>query len=76
LIRGRGVLSPSPYQVALIQSFDKAQKRLPKEPIGPKVIAMLLGAGVTAALLFLLKMALESDDKETPSTKPKGRRPS
>ena len=54
----RGVLTPSPYQVALIQSFAKAKEKRP-EVTGGALAAILLGAGVAAALFFLLKAAFE-----------------
>jgi putative transcriptional regulator len=52
----RGVVTPSPYQVALMQQFAKtaaAKQELAKQ----QVKNLLVGAGVVAALFFLLSGA-------------------
>ena len=54
----RGLLAPSPYQLALMQSFDRSQKQSPG--VGELVAGVLLGAGVGAALYLLLKPAFEA----------------
>lgn len=61
----RGVLSPSPYQAALMQSFGRAQQRAPD--VGTAVGGALLAAGVGAALYLLLKSAFEDDGPPTRS---------
>ena len=53
----RGVLTPSPYQMAMLDSFKKAGERKPL--VGGTVVALLVGAGIAAALYLLLKAALE-----------------
>ena len=54
----RSVLTPSPYQVALMRSFEASCEQEPR--IGEYVVAALLGAGVGAALYCLLRPAFES----------------
>jgi putative transcriptional regulator len=52
----RGVVVPSPYQVALMEQFAKtaaAKQELAKQ----QVKNLLVGAGVVAALFFLLSGA-------------------
>ena len=49
----RGVLKPTAYQVALMQQF-KATADARKEQAQEKVKNLLVGAGVVAALLWLL----------------------
>lgn len=52
----RGVLEPNNYQVALMREFQKAAKdKKIRETIG----AVLIGAGIAAALYLLLKQAKE-----------------
>ena len=48
----RGILSPTPYQAALMDQFDQTarQKADPSE----QVKKLLVGAGVVAALVWLL----------------------
>ncbi|MFH1748333.1 MAG: helix-turn-helix domain-containing protein [Planctomycetota bacterium] len=53
----RGLLSPTPYQSAILDSFKLAGERNPKA--GETAIKLLVGAGVAVALYFLLKAALE-----------------
>ena len=48
----RDILSPTDYQLALMMDFEKAaKKKVVKETIG----AVLIGAGIAAALYLLLK---------------------
>jgi putative transcriptional regulator len=50
----RGLLQPTVYQLALMYEFEKAaEKREVQEKIG----AVLIGAGIAAALLLLLENA-------------------
>ncbi|MCB9760761.1 MAG: helix-turn-helix domain-containing protein [Alphaproteobacteria bacterium] len=55
----RGLLSPSPRQVALMNSFQTATVNQPD--IGTVVAGLLVGAGISAALFFILKAAFEDD---------------
>lgn len=55
----RGRLQPAPYQVALMQSFGRAQQREPN--VGALIGGALLAAGVGAALYLLLRPAFEDD---------------
>lgn len=50
----RGALSPNHYQVALMNEFLKAAK---SKEVQETVGAVLVGAGIAAALLLLLKNA-------------------
>jgi len=50
----RGVLVPSDYQKALMEEFIKASK---KKEVRDTVGTVLIGAGIAAALLLLLKYA-------------------
>jgi len=69
----RGVLQPTPYQVALMHSFTKASERQPS--IGGAALAgILIGAGVAAALFMLLKAALDDSDGDAPKPKTKPKR--
>lgn len=54
----RGLLAPSPYQVALMQSFERSRQRSPG--VGELVGSVLLGAGLGAALYLLLEPAFGS----------------
>ncbi len=65
----RGVLAPSPYQNALMQSFGRSQQRSPD--VGALVGGALLAAGVGAALYLLLKPAFE---ERTVRTQPRPHR--
>ncbi len=53
----RGLLQPSPYQAALMQSFARSRQSAPD--VGAIVGGVLLAAGVGAALYLLLKPAFE-----------------
>ena len=53
----RGLLTPTPYYFAMLDSFKTARKRKPE--IGNTVATLLVGAGIAAALYFLLKAAIE-----------------
>ena len=53
----RGLLTPKPYQSAMLDSFKKAGKRKPE--VGSAVVTLLVGAGIAAALYLLLKAAME-----------------
>ncbi|MDY7232834.1 helix-turn-helix domain-containing protein [Hyalangium rubrum] len=66
----RGLLSPSPYQGSLISSFAKARERSASTG-GATVAKVLMGAGVAAALFFLLKHAFDEEEAQ-PSAKGRG----
>jgi putative transcriptional regulator len=52
----RGVASPSPYQVALMEQFDRAAKA--KDSVDTDELKnLLIGVGVAAALLLILNAA-------------------
>lgn len=53
----RDIATPSPHQVALLQSFQKAGAA--KKQIGDDVGNLLMTAGVAVALFVLLKAAFE-----------------
>jgi len=53
----RELLTPTPYQAAMLDSFGKAGKRKPE--VGRTVVTLLVGAGIAAALYLLLKAAME-----------------
>ena len=53
----RELLTPTPYQTAMLDSFGKAGKRQPE--VGSTVGTLLVGAGIAAALYLLLKAAME-----------------
>ena len=52
----RGLLSPTPYQVAMMEEFEKAASK-PKVKLELKHV--LIAAGVVAAVYLLLKNAKE-----------------
>lgn len=52
----RGVSSPSPYQVGLMHEFRRAADRK-KEQIQEQLQSLLVGAGVIAAIFWLLSSA-------------------
>lgn len=52
----RGILSPSPYQAALMEQFQRAAQARQAE-VQEQLKSLLVGAGVIAALVFLLRMA-------------------
>ena len=54
----RGVVVPSPYQVALMEQFSKTAAAKQDEA-KERVKNLLVGAGVVAALFFLLSQANE-----------------
>lgn len=49
----RGILRPSPYQLALMNGFKLTADRK-KEAVQEQVKQLLIGAGVVAALVWLL----------------------
>jgi putative transcriptional regulator len=51
----RGLLGPTPHQIALLESFAKASQA--KKQIGSEASNLLVTAGVAAALLLLLSAA-------------------
>ena len=53
----RGLLSPSPHQASLLDSFRRAGKN--QKDIGQVVLHLLIGAGVAVALYTILKAAFE-----------------
>ena len=53
----RGVLAPTPHQVALLQSFGKASQA--KQEIGNEISNLLVTAGVAVALWWILSAAFE-----------------
>lgn len=52
----RGILNPSPYQQTLMDEFAKAAAKDSKE-VKNELVKLLIGAGVIAALYFLLTKA-------------------
>jgi transcriptional regulator with XRE-family HTH domain len=48
----RGILKPTDYQLALMMDFEKAAK---KKEVTETIGAVLVGAGIAAALYLLLK---------------------
>ena len=52
----RGVVAPSPYQSALMDQFAKTAE-IKREQVKDEVGKLLLGAGVVAALVWLLSGA-------------------
>lgn len=50
----RGVLRPTPYQIAMMEAFNKAAR---KEEIKRTLKNILVAAGVVAAVYLLLKYA-------------------
>lgn len=50
----RGVLAPNAYQATLINNFEQAAK---SGEVKGKIEGILIGAGLAAALLLLLKAA-------------------
>jgi putative transcriptional regulator len=57
----RGQLRPTPYHVALMEQFRRAIKKRPTN-VESEVAGLLVGAGVIAAIFFLLKAAHDSTD--------------
>lgn len=55
--RGDPSVSPSSYQLALMKEFDKAAASREAEQIKSTLGALLMGAGLAAALLLLLEAA-------------------
>ena len=53
----RGILTPTPYQVAIMEAFKKAAR---KEEIKRTLKNILVAAGVVAAIYLLLKCSQES----------------
>jgi putative transcriptional regulator len=53
----RGVLSPNPYQQALIYEFEKAATTRQVQQRRDELGTLLVGAGIAAALLLLLNAA-------------------
>ena len=56
----RDLLRPTPYQLALMQEFRRAVDKRRTE-VEREVGALLVGAGVVAALLFLLQIASDTN---------------
>jgi transcriptional regulator with XRE-family HTH domain len=52
----RGVAIPSPYQVALMQQFQQ-RAEIAREEAQTQVKQLLVGAGVIAALIWLLSQS-------------------
>ncbi|MGA7178348.1 MAG: hypothetical protein WBX11_02005 [Thiobacillaceae bacterium] len=52
----RGVLVPTPYQIALMQEFARAVE-MRRAEVQQELKQLLVGAGVIAALFFLLNAA-------------------
>ncbi|OHB76381.1 MAG: hypothetical protein A2Z25_20170 [Planctomycetes bacterium RBG_16_55_9] len=52
----RGILTPTPYQVAMMEAFKKAAE---KKDINEKLKNILVAAGVVAAVYLLLKYSHE-----------------
>lgn len=52
----RGILTPTPYQVAMMHEFRKAAEG-EKAKVQQEVKNLLIGAGVIAAILWLLTTA-------------------
>jgi hypothetical protein len=57
----RGLLEPTAHQSALLESFAKARKT--NRDIGNEVAALLVTAGVVAALFLLLEAAVGKSKK-------------
>lgn len=55
----RGLLTPTPHQQALLESFKKARQS--NSEIGEAVAGLLLSAGIAVALYALLKAAFGED---------------
>lgn len=53
----RGALTPTPYQMALMADFKRAAR---DKAIKNTLAAVLVGAGITAAIYLLLKAAKEA----------------
>ena len=60
----RGVLTPSSYQVDLIESFAKAKRKKPGVAFGALVAVTLATVGAAAALFVLLKAAMDDEKDE------------
>lgn len=56
----RGILTPTPYQVAMMEAFKKAAK---KEEIKKQLKNIIVAAGVVAAVYLLLKYSQDSLNK-------------
>ena len=56
----RGILTPTPYQVAMMEAFKKAAR---KEEIKKQLKNILVAAGVVAAVYLLLKYSQDSLSK-------------
>ncbi len=54
----RGIVSPTAYQVALMHEFRRATE-VEQAKVNEQLKNLLVGAGVIAALFFLLKSAKE-----------------
>ncbi len=54
----RGIVSPTAYQVALMHEFRRATE-VEQAKVNEQLKNLLVGAGVIAALFFLLKLAKE-----------------
>ena len=52
----RGILTPTPYQVAMMEAFKKAAR---KKEINKTLKNILVAAGVVAAVYLLLKYSQE-----------------
>lgn len=51
----RGILSPTPYQIALMSEFHKAAE-VEQAKVQQEVKNLLIGAGVVAAIFWLLSL--------------------
>lgn len=55
----RGELSPTPYQQTLLNEFQVAAKEKESKKNQEDIRTILLGAGIIAAILFILTLAKE-----------------
>lgn len=55
----RGIAQPTPYQAALMEQFDRAAQAK-REEAQEQVKKFLIGAGVVAALVWLLTAATKN----------------
>lgn len=53
----RGILTPTPYQVAMMEAFKKAAR---KEEIKKQLKNIIVAAGIVAAVYLLLKCSQDS----------------